>query len=106
MSYVILNFGVLLGVLLLALALHLWTRRSGRQTVSGPAMLLGLVSTLLLTAVFDNVIIGVGLVAYDPDTLINLRIGLAPIEDFAYTVAASVLLPVLWHALSPKVVQE
>ena len=55
--------------------------------------------TLTLTAVFDNVIIGSGLVDYHPELHLGLRLGLAPIEDFAYTVAALALLPALWAAI-------
>lgn len=53
---------------------------------------LTLLSTLVLTAVFDNVIISVGLVAYDDALLSGVRIGIAPIEDFAYTVAVVVIV--------------
>jgi len=61
---------------------------------------------LTLTAIFDNVIIGTGLVAYDDALISGLRIGVAPIEDFAYTVAALVLLPSLWHLLKRPVESE
>ena len=56
-------------------------------------------AVLLTTAVFDNVIIGLGIVAYDPAHLSGIRIGLAPIEDFAYAVAAGLGLPALWLLL-------
>ncbi|MFC0680407.1 lycopene cyclase domain-containing protein [Lysobacter korlensis] len=52
---------------------------------------------LLLTAVFDNVMIAVGLVGYDADRISGLRVGVAPIEDFAYAIAAVLLLPAIWH---------
>ena len=54
---------------------------------------------LVLTAVFDNVIIGLGIVGYDHSLATGLRLGLAPIEDFAYAIAAVVGLPALWLAL-------
>ena len=41
----------------------------------------------MLTAVFDNVMIAVGLVTYPAEHLSGLRIGLAPLEDFAYALA-------------------
>lgn len=53
----------------------------------------------VLTAIFDSAIIGVGLVAYDPSTLSGVMIGLAPVEDFSYALAAALLLPALWVAL-------
>ena len=55
---------------------------------------------LIMTAIFDNVMIGVGLVAYNPDLISGVFIGIAPVEDFAYTVAAVLGLPALWHLLA------
>ena len=61
--------------------------------------LVGGAGLLVLTAVFDNVMIAVGLFGYRPETLSGLAVGLAPIEDFAYPVAAAVLLPALWRRI-------
>jgi len=55
---------------------------------------------LIMTAIFDNIMIGVGLVAYNPDLISGVFIGIAPLEDFAYTVAAFFGLPALWHLLA------
>jgi len=52
---------------------------------------------LALTAIFDNVIISSGLVAYDDALISGIRLGVAPVEDFAYTVAALMIIPALWH---------
>jgi lycopene cyclase domain-containing protein len=57
---------------------------------------LGLVAMLILTAIFDNMIIGFGLVDYDPALISGVRVGVAPLEDFAYTVLAMVVVPVVW----------
>ena len=57
---------------------------------------LALVVMLMMTAIFDNMIIGFGLVDYDPELISGLRIGVAPIEDFAYTVLAMIVVPVVW----------
>lgn len=57
---------------------------------------------IIMTAIFDNVIIGVGLVDYDPARFAGIRLGLAPIEDFAYTIAAMFLLPSLWRLLERR----
>jgi lycopene cyclase domain-containing protein len=54
---------------------------------------------LVMTLVFDNIMIQVGLVGYDPDKLVGLILGVAPIEDFAYAIAALVLLPAVWYLL-------
>ncbi len=62
-----------------------------------------IVSTLIvlvgMTAVFDNAIIAAGIVAYDTSKISGILIGLAPIEDFAYTIAAVVIIPILWQAV-------
>lgn len=59
-----------------------------------------LVVLLVLTAIFDNVIVGLGIVAYDTAHITGLMIGVVPIEDFAYTVAAVLVLPTLWGVLA------
>jgi lycopene cyclase domain-containing protein len=94
MTYTLLNV-VFLTVVVLVAIVGLVVRRSPRWRAVGLAAVL----LLTLTAVFDNVIIGTGLVAYDDDLISGVRIGIAPIEDFAYTVAALVLLPAVWELL-------
>ncbi len=53
----------------------------------------------LLTAVFDTVMIDVGLYVFDPDKILGVYVWGAPLEDFAYALAAAVLVPVLWTVL-------
>ncbi|MDK1359828.1 lycopene cyclase domain-containing protein [Arthrobacter sp. zg-Y1219] len=57
---------------------------------------------LVLTAVFDNVMIAAGLFGYNPDRISGAFIGSAPLEDFAYALAAVLLLPALWLLLGKK----
>ena len=57
---------------------------------------------MVLTAVFDNAIIGFGIVDYDESLISGLRLGFAPIEDFSYTLAALLAIPAAWHLLSPR----
>ena len=54
---------------------------------------------MVLTAVFDTVMIRADLFRYDASALIGLRIGLTPVEDLAWPLVAAVLLPVLWELL-------
>ncbi|WP_081998414.1 lycopene cyclase domain-containing protein [Sinomonas humi] len=56
---------------------------------------------MALTAVFDSVMIGLGLFGYRASTLSGIFVGLAPVEDFAYPLAAAVVLPALWRRLRP-----
>ncbi|MDO8336926.1 MAG: lycopene cyclase domain-containing protein [Microcella sp.] len=97
MTYTLLNIVFLAVVALVAIAAVV-ARRSPRWRAVGLAALL----LLTMTAIFDNVIIGTGLVAYDDSLISGVRIGLAPIEDFAYTVAALVLLPAVWELLARR----
>jgi lycopene cyclase domain-containing protein len=95
-TYLLLNIVFLiLAAGIAAVALRL--RPGFRRHLPAVAVALGVV--LVLTAVFDNVMIGIGLVDYDPSRINGLRLGLAPIEDFAYPVAATLLLPALWALL-------
>lgn len=50
---------------------------------------------ILLTAVFDNVMIAAGLFTYPEEHLSGIRIGLAPLEDFAYPLCAAFLVPAI-----------
>jgi lycopene cyclase domain-containing protein len=67
-----------------------------RRVPRWASILLGGAILLLVTAVFDNVMIGIGLVGYDRALISGVFVGRAPIEDFAYAIAAIVLLPSLW----------
>ncbi len=97
MTYWSLNLLFLGAVAGVALAAVL-ARRSPSWTSIG----LTAAVVLLLTALFDNVIIGVGLVDYNETLISGVLVGLAPIEDFAYTIAAVVMLPALWTLLGPR----
>lgn len=48
---------------------------------------------IALTAVFDSLMIALGLFGYPAEHLTGIRIGLAPIEDFAYPLCAAFLVP-------------
>ncbi len=54
---------------------------------------------VVLTIVFDNIMIAAGLFTY-PDHLISgIRLGLAPIEDLSYPVVAAFTLPAVVELL-------
>jgi lycopene cyclase domain-containing protein len=89
MKYVILNV-----VVLLALAAALIF---AKVRVPWRSAALVLAVLLLLTLIFDNVIIGAGIVAYDPQFISGITLWFAPIEDFAYSVAAVMLVALLWE---------
>ena len=60
------------------------------------------VSLVVLTAVFDNVIVGLHIVAYDQAKILGLRVPVAPIEDFAYALGAVLLVPTVWTLLGRR----
>jgi len=57
---------------------------------------------LALTLVFDNVMIAIGLFSYPEEHLSGIRIGLAPLEDFAYPLCAAFLVPALFELIAPR----
>lgn len=59
---------------------------------------IALLVMLGLTAVFDNAMIAAELFHYAPEHLLGIGIGLAPIEDFSYPLAGTLLLPAMWVA--------
>ncbi len=57
---------------------------------------------LLVTLVFDNIIIGLEIVGYDKTKISGILLGLAPIEDFAYTVVAVLAVSIIWTKLTKE----
>ena len=97
MTYWALNLPFLAVAALVAVAAIL-SRRAPRWKAIG----LAAIPVLLLTVIFDNLLVGVGIVGYDPSRISGAVIGVAPLEDFAYAIAALVLLPSLWALLTPR----
>lgn len=96
-TYWLLNL-VFLAIVALVAAATVGARRAPRWR----AVALAAIPLVILTAVFDNVLVGVGIVAYSPDRISGVHLGVAPLEDFAYPIAAVVLLPCLWSLLGPR----
>jgi lycopene cyclase domain-containing protein len=89
--YLLLNT-IVLGVVVLYAVLkqrHLFTKKWA----------VALVILLCMTAVFDSLIVGNGIVAYNPNHYLGLFIGKAPIEDFFYTIAALIVVPCIWNVI-------
>lgn len=92
-TYVILNSVVLSIIVLVMKKLGLqWRRR----------MTYLLVVLLGATIIGDSMIIGAGIVQYDPRLILGVYIGLAPVEDFFYAAAACVMIPAIWRVLERK----
>jgi lycopene cyclase domain-containing protein len=54
---------------------------------------------LVLTAVFDNLMIAAGLFSYPREHLLGVFVGAAPIEDLAYPLSAAFLVPAVFALL-------
>jgi lycopene cyclase domain-containing protein len=94
LTYWVLNLPLLGFAVIVALAAIL-ARRSPRWRAVG----LAAIPLLILTAVFDNVLVATGIVGYNVAAISGAKIGVAPLEDFAYAIAALILLPSLWSLL-------
>ena len=57
---------------------------------------------VVLTAVFDSIMIAFDLFRYDTAALLGLRVARVPVEDFAWPVAAALALPGLWALLGRR----
>lgn len=70
-----------------------------RVRVTVKCVVVAVILLLLLTAVFDNLIIGSGIVAYHAGRISGVYIFKAPIEDFAYAIAAVLMMRTAWERL-------
>jgi len=104
MTYWLLNLGFLAAAAAVALAAATARRAGGAAESRRHWKAAGLAFAVLcgLTALFDNLMIAAGLFGYDPGHISGWRVGLAPLEDFSYVLAAALLLPALWLLLPAK----
>jgi lycopene cyclase domain-containing protein len=91
MTYLLLTASVLAAAMIYFFLMRSYI--ASKPLVSASAVM------LLITAIFDNVIIATGIVAYDEAKISGIKIGVAPIEDFAYTVVALLVVPTLFNFL-------
>lgn len=92
-TYLILN-AIFIGVMLIA-ARYMGLKPTLRLMIAGGIL-------LILTAVFDNLAIASDLFGYSTDRLLGLYLILAPVEDFAYTIGAIIIVPAVWSALNER----
>ena len=91
------TYGQLNLIFLAIAALATWLIKSRFNCFTTPVVVLPMI---LLTALFDNLIIAAGIVAYDKTKLLGAFVGVVPIEDFAYTIVAVLLVPAIWKAVN------
>lgn len=61
------------------------------------ALIYTLAIVLVQTVVFDSLIIQTGIVDYNVNNILGIYLWSAPVEDFAYAIAAVVLVSGLWN---------
>lgn len=90
MSYLALAGWFLIVPVVLA-AYATWHRRLDGRWWAATGLTIAVL--LVLTVVFDNVMIAADLFRYNEELLTGWRVGLAPVEDLIWPVAAGLLLP-------------
>ncbi|MEY4742139.1 MAG: hypothetical protein RL672_889 [Actinomycetota bacterium] len=80
----------------LALGAYVFARlKAGQRARRLPGIVLPFAALSLLTVVFDNIMISLGLFGYGPGALLGAYIGVMPIEDLAYPAVAVLLIAAL-----------
>jgi small toxic polypeptide LdrA/B/C/D len=97
MTYVLISLPFLAVAAIAAWSARPRERAAFRRRAVAVAVAAGVL--LVLTAVFDSLIVGTGIVAYDDAHRSGWAIGLAPVEDFLYPIAGVLLLPATWSLL-------
>ncbi|MGJ3190495.1 prenyltransferase [Paenarthrobacter nitroguajacolicus] len=102
MTYLWLALAFIAAAVVAGLAFARLGARHGETAKHWKAVGIAFAALAVLTAVFDSVMIGMELFHYDPSHILGLKVGLAPLEDFAYPLAGVVALPGLWMWLTRR----
>ncbi len=94
MTNIVLNLLVL--AVLLAVSWRVLRRLHPGPVVGGALVL------CVLTMVFDTLMIAADLYVFDEDKILGVYLWGAPLEDFAYAIAAALAMPVLWTVLEHR----
>ncbi|WP_040164201.1 lycopene cyclase domain-containing protein [Microbacterium gorillae] len=86
---------LLLAALLHALGLSRVPSARRRANLVGTGIAAGAI--IVLTIVFDNVMIGSALFDYDHAALLGVYLGAAPVEDLVYAVTALLAVTGVWN---------
>lgn len=96
--YALITVPFLVVTALVTLATARRPRFARRMAASGVAA----AALIVLTAIFDNLMIAAGLFTYPAEHLSGIMIGVAPIEDFTYALCAAFLVPAVFTLLTPR----
>lgn len=86
---------LLLNIIFLVIAISILVL--SRKLRWNSAMTWTMIVLIVATAIFDSLIVGVEIVAYDEAKILGLRAGQAPIEDFFYAILAGIIIPTIWN---------
>jgi lycopene cyclase domain-containing protein len=102
MTYLLLSLPFVgVGLVAFLLGLVVARRRGGeRAYVASWAVTTALL--IVLTAVFDNVMIAAGFFEYADSGISGIRFVLMPVEDFLYPLAGSLLIAGVWELLGSE----
>lgn len=87
--YIILNLAVLSAISVLLIFSN--TKINLRRFIKTAAVL------VIMTIVFDNIMISLNLFEYNTNYILGLYIGKAPVEDFVYSIVAAIIVPFVWE---------
>lgn len=91
------NRYLILSLIMTVLGLLLAYSLTKKTLLTDRKLQLTLLALLILTAIFDSLIIAAQIVDYNPEFILNIYIGKAPIEDFMYTIVVVPLSVALWR---------
>jgi lycopene cyclase domain-containing protein len=77
-----------------------WVRTTARRTARVMAVLVA------MSAVFDNLMILAGFFTYTPEKISGVSIGVAPLEDFSYPVAAALIVSAVMAVRPSRAARE
>lgn len=92
---------LLLSVPFLVAAVVLWAVRAKRYRHQGAVTGTVMAVLLILTVVFDNLMVAAGLVGYDDSNNLGIFLGRIPIEDLFYSVFVVLVVTAFWPKKAP-----
>ncbi|AWB82007.1 lycopene cyclase domain-containing protein [Corynebacterium yudongzhengii] len=90
MTYLVISLPFLL------VAALVWLRRRRAYPRQGRITLAVLAVVLVLTIIFDNLMIYFGNVDYGEEQNLGISLGLVPIEDLFYPIFATLIIAAFW----------
>ena len=94
MNYLALN---IVFMLIAFVILNVFVKKSPWKLISWTLLVM-----VLVTLIFDNVIVALGIVDYDTTKISGVLLGLVPVEDFAYTIVSVLAVSAIWHKLTKE----